>query len=143
MWSNHYLFGQIAGCTINVKAVATPTPTPTPTSNPPKPVSPTPTAVPHYNAHGKMVLYQSNGQPYLGPIGFNYDGPLGNGLQRSSAGASDPNYPYSDWDIGGPSGHYRIYKNGCKVLRGGSEVNDFQFDLNSYMDVGTVVFKRT
>ena len=132
MWSNHYLFGQIAGHTINVKAVATPTPTPAPTNNPP--ASPTPTPVPHYNAHGKMILYSSYGQPYLGPIGFYYDGPLGNRLQRSSAGASDPSYPYSDWDIGGPVGHYRLYRDDC--------VNDFQFNMNGYMDVGTVSFRQ-
>lgn len=134
MWSNHYLFGQIAGHTINVKAAPTPTPTPVPTNKPPEQVSPTPTPVPHYNAHGKMIMYKNNGEPYLGPILFYYDGPLGNRLQRSSAGASNPDYPYSDWDIGGPVGHYRLYRDDCS--------NSFQFYMNSYMDVGTVTFRQ-
>ena len=49
MWADHYVFGQIAGCTINVK------PVPTPTPNPSREPTPTPGPM-QYNAHGKMVL---------------------------------------------------------------------------------------
>jgi hypothetical protein len=53
-WDGHYAYGQIAGCTIDVKAM--PTPTATPGQGPGTKPTLTPTPEPQYNAHGKMVL---------------------------------------------------------------------------------------
>lgn len=136
-WNGHYAYGQIAGCTINVKALPTPTPTPTATPNPigPKP-TPTPTPLPQYNAHGKMTLKYYTGEEYRGPLRYYYDGPLGKHFERSSRGASDDNSPTWDWDIGGPNGHYRIY-NDVNGYSGGLE-----FDMNNGGNKGKVVFYK-
>jgi flagellin-like protein len=141
MWSNHYLFGQIAGHTITVKAVPTPTPTPTPTpgptSNPPGQVTPTPTPATQYNAHGKMVLKFFNGYPdYMGQLRYYYDGPLGKHFERSSRGATDDSNPTWDWDIGGPNGNYNIY-NDVDHYSGG-----LQFDMNNGGNKGRVIFYK-
>ena len=132
MWNGHYAFGQIAGCTINVKAA--PTPTPAPTQRPP--ATPTPTPEPQYNAHGKMTLFLSDGFEYTGPIRYFYDGPLGNHFERSSRGASSDSDPRWDWDIGGPNGHYKIY-NDVNHYSGG-----LQFEMNNGGNKGKVVFRQ-
>ncbi|AFC99408.1 hypothetical protein Mtc_0645 [Methanocella conradii HZ254] len=132
VWDGHYAFGQVAGCTINVKAL--PTPTPAPTQRPP--ASPTPTPEPQYNAHGKMTLLHINGFEYTGPIRYFYDGPLGKHFKKSSRGASSDNDPRWDWDIGGPNGHYRIYND----VDGYS--GELQFEMNNGGNKGKVVFRQ-
>ncbi|WP_254591367.1 hypothetical protein [Methanocella conradii] len=127
MWDEHYAFGEIAGCTINVKAL--PTPTPTPTQRPP--ASPTPE--PQYNAHGKMWLYEPSGNPYDGCIPYYYDGPLVSHVLKASRGAAWKTESW-DWDIGGPNGHYRMYYNDYS--------NDFNFDMNGGGVKGPVIFYR-
>jgi hypothetical protein len=58
-------------------------------------------------------LYDSSGRQLIGgPWGWAYDGPLGLNNLRSSY-FSEPSWPHPDWDIGGPNGQYRIYKDGC------------------------------
>ena len=134
MWANHYVFGQIAGCTINV--IAAVTPTPTPTANPPGPgkPTPTPTAVPdQFNAHGKMWLYLTDGSPYDGCIPYYYDGPLVTHTLRASRGAAWKTDSW-DWDIGGPNGHYRMYYD--------NYLNDFNFDMNGGGIIGPVIFYK-
>jgi hypothetical protein len=135
-WGGHYAFGQIAGCTINVRAAPTLTPTATPGPGPSKDPTPTPTIMPQYNAHGKMTLIQSDGEEYTGSIRYYYDGPLGKHFERSSRGASSDNDPTWDWDIGGPNGHYRIYND---VDRYSGEK---QFDMNNGGNKGKVIFRK-
>lgn len=147
MWANHYVFGQIAGCTINVKAQPTPTPTPTPSSGGTTTSdTTTPTPMPmQYNAHGRMILKYLNGAPdYTGILRYYYDGPLGNHFDRASRGASDDSYPYWDWDIGGPNGNYRIYNdiNNYKVYRNGGFFEDYPFDMNNGGNKGRVIFYK-
>jgi hypothetical protein len=64
-------------------------------------------------AYGKFILYDRNGiQQIGGPWFWTYDGPFGNNRLRSSY-FNEPWWPGPDWDIGGPAGQYRIYKEGC------------------------------
>lgn len=133
-WEGHYAFGQIAGCTINVKTIPTPTPTATPGPGPGPNPTPTPTPIPQYNAHGKMTLIQRSGIEYTGPLRYYYDGPLGRHFERSSRGASSDSDPTWDWDIGGPNGHYSIY-NDVDHYSGG-----LQFDMNNGGNKGRVTF---
>jgi len=126
MWDGHYAFGQIAGCSIDVKAVPTPTPTATPGPGPGEHITPTPPPPMQYNAHGKMTLIHINGFEYTGQIRFFYDGPLGKHFERSSRGASSDSDPRWDWDIGGPNGHYRIY----------NDVDDYSGELTFDMNNG-------
>jgi len=138
-WSGHYEFGQIAGCTIIVKATPTTTPTPVPTNGPPGPGNPTPTPTPgqdQYNAYGKMTLIKKDGEEYKGSIRYFYNGPLGNHFERSSRGASDDKDPTWDWDIGGPNGHYIIF-NDVDGYSGG-----LQFDMNYGGKKGKVIFRQ-
>jgi hypothetical protein len=137
MWEGHYAFGQIAGCTINVRTIPSPTPTAIPGPGPgPNPTA-TPTPVPQNNAHGKMILKFTNGYPdYTGPIRYYYDGPLGRHFERSSRGASSDSDPTWDWDIGGPNGHYRIY-NDVDHYSG-----ELQFDMNNGGNKGRVTFYK-
>jgi len=131
MWANHYVFGQIAGCAINVIAAATPTPTPT--ASPPGPgPQPTPTAVPdQFNAHGKMWLYTGNNVAYDGCIPYYYDGPLVTHTLRASRGAAWKTDSW-DWDIGGPNGYYRMYYD--------KYTSEFSFQMNNGGVKGPVIF---
>lgn len=137
MWEGHYVFGQIASCTIDVKAAATPTPAAIPGPGPGPNPTPTPTPEPQYNVHGKMVLKFYNGAPdYTGSLRYYYNGPLGRHFERSSRGASSDSNPTWDWDIGGPNGHYRIY-NDVDHYSG-----ELQFEMNNGVNKGRVTFYK-
>ena len=124
-------FGEMARKSINVIPVPTPTPVPPP---PPTPV-PTPKPTPYvpYLAYGKFILYDTAGRQMTGgPWEWIYDGPLVSNYHRSSY-FSPSSWPYSDWDIGGPNGQYRIYKTGCR--------GSGSFSMNNGGNKGTVVFQ--
>ncbi len=93
-------FGEIASKSVQVLPVVTATPAPTPE----------PTYPPYlgYVAYGKFVMIGPEGQKTGYLFRWCYDGPLTLHNQRSSY-LNEPWWPFSDWDIGGPNGYYRIY----------------------------------
>jgi hypothetical protein len=130
-------FGEIASKSIKVVPVPTPVPTPTPAPTPVPTIAPTPapTYPPYmaYVAYGKFILYDSSGKQLIGgPWCWIYDGPLGLNNLRSSY-FSQPSWPYPDWDIGGPNGQYRIYKEGC--------TGSGSFSMNNGGTKGTIIFR--
>ncbi|MCD1294777.1 hypothetical protein CUJ83_07165 [Methanocella sp. CWC-04] len=111
---NGTLFGESATQTIHV---ISPTPTPP---------APTPDPYQAYIATGTMTLIQKNGQLHPGCISYVYDGPLCSHYSRASY--------YESWDIGGPNGHYRIYKDQC--------IGELQFEMNYGGPKGSVTFRE-
>jgi hypothetical protein len=126
-------FGEIARKSINVVSASTPAPVPTPV--PTVAPTPEPTYPPYetYVAYGKFILYDFYGHRMIGgPWTWVYDGPFGPYNLRSSY-FSESSWPYPDWDIGGPNGQYRVYKDGC--------TGSLSFNMNNGGEKGTVTFK--
>lgn len=112
-------FGETA-----MKAISVVAPTPVP--------SPTPDGNPGYIATGRMMLVLIGGETYTGCIEYLYDGPLHGGLWRASF--------YERWEIGGPNGHYHIYKPGCTggldfEMSGGGERGTARFVEYERIDI--------
>lgn len=129
-------FGETAKKSIKVipAPTQTPAPTPAPTSVPTSVPTSMPTTPPQiaYLAYGKFALFDKYGrQMFGGPWLWIYDGPLGQHNLRSSY-FSEPSWPYSDWDIGGPSGQYHIYKDEC--------AGSLTFNMGPGGNKGTVTF---
>lgn len=102
--------------TVDERPTITPTPGPGATMDPYQ----------AYTATGSMVLILHDGEYFNGCISYVYDGPICNHYSRASY--------YDKWDIGGPNGHYRIYKDGY--------IGEKQFDMNNGGNKGLVTFRE-